>query len=111
MALTTAQRRQLQIALTDKTIANAIADAIDNGGNPQAANVAALGGTLTGTVDGDLADVQDIALSTGDSYTDAAVNAAVNAAIAEMNEQIKEIQTTLNAEIAALKASGQQASS
>lgn len=83
----------------------------DPGNLAQAGNVDALGGSLTGTADGDLADVADIALSTGDSYTDAAVNAAVNAAVGEINEQLKEIQTTLNAEIAALKAAGLQASS
>lgn len=64
--------------------------------------VAELGGTLTGTVTGSMADVADIALSTSNTYTDAAVNAAVNAAIAEVNLQLKELQTQLNALIAAL---------
>lgn len=80
-------------------------------GLTQAANVAALAGTLTGTTDGTLEDVADIALSTSDTYTDDAVNTAVNAAILDINLQLKELQTKLNAEIAALKASGLQASS
>jgi hypothetical protein len=62
-----------------------------------------LGGTLTGEVDGDLADIADIALDTTNTYTDAAVNAAVNAAIAEANLQIKELQTKVNALLAVLR--------
>lgn len=56
-----------------------------------------LGGTLTGSTDGDLADVTD--LSTGDSYSDAAVNAK----IAEINLQLKELQTAYNALLAAIQ--------
>lgn len=58
--------------------------------------VAQLTGSLTGTVNGALADVSDIALSTSNTYTDAAVNTAVNAAIAEVNVQLKELQTKVN---------------
>lgn len=83
----------------------------DSAGVAQAANVAALAGTLTGTVDGTIADVAAIALSTSNTYSDAAVNSAVNTAITSINLQLKELQTTLNAEISALKASGLQASS
>lgn len=84
---------------------------LDESSFVQAANVAALTDSLTGTTDGTIDDVADIALSTGDSYTDAAVNAAVNAAIADLNEQLKELTVKLNAEIAALKTAGLQASS
>lgn len=77
----------------------------------QVGNVTDLGGTLTGTVDGDLDDVSVIALNTSDAYTDAAVNAAVNAAVAEINEQLKELQTKLNAALQALRSSGLMASS
>jgi hypothetical protein len=90
--------------------------------------IADLGGTLTGTTDGDLADVADVttatatalALSTSDMYTDSAVNTAVNAAvdaavddavdtavngaILDINLQLKEIQTTVNALLASLRA-------
>lgn len=83
----------------------------DASGAAVAANVAALAGTLTGTVDGTIADVAAIALSTSNTYTDAAVNSAVNTAITSINLQLKELQTTLNAEIAAIKAAGLQATS
>lgn len=72
----------------------------------QAGAVPNLGGTLTGSTDGTLADVADIALSTTDTYTDAAVNAAVNAAVADVNLQLKELQTKLNAAITALRTAG-----
>ena len=77
----------------------------------QAAVVAALAGTLTGSEDGTLADVADIALSTGDSYSDAAVNGAVNAAILDLNLQLKELQTSLNAILTSLKNAGLMATS
>ncbi len=68
--------------------------------------LADLGGTLTGAVDGDLADVADIALDTSNTYTDAAVNGAVNTAIASVNLQLKELQAKLNAALAKLRTSG-----
>jgi len=67
------------------------------GGVKKATTQADLGGTLTGTTDGDMADIADIALTTGDTYTDTAVNNAVNTAIGEANLQLKELQTALNA--------------
>lgn len=67
----------------------------------QAANVAALAGTLTGTVTGTMADIS--ALSTSDTYSDAAVNAKIT----EINLQLKELQTKINAILTAEKASGQ----
>lgn len=78
----------------------------DSAGASLAANVPAVAGTLTGTVDGTIADVAAIALSTSNTYTDAAVNSAVNTAITAGNLQNKELQTTLNAVIAALVAAG-----
>lgn len=63
----------------------------------KAISQADLAGTLTGTTDGTLADIADIALSTSDTYTDSAVNTAVNAAILDANLQLKELQTALNA--------------
>lgn len=76
----------------------------------QAAVVAALTGTLTGTANGSLADVADIATAGGSTPTAAQVDTAVNGAIAEVNTQLKELQTTLNAALAALKAAGLMAS-
>lgn len=72
----------------------------------QGANIPTLTGTLTGTVDGALADVAAIALSTSDTYTDADVNTAVNTAITSVNLQLKELQTKVNAVIAALVTAG-----
>lgn len=64
------------------------------------ATAATLTGTLTGTADGVLANVADVACggSTTPSATD--VNTAVNGAILDVNLQLKEIQTVLNAVIA-----------
>lgn len=73
--------------------------------------LANLGGTLTGTVDGDMADIADIALSTTNTYTDAAVNTAVNAAVADANEQLKELQTKVNYLLTQLRTAGIIASS
>lgn len=58
--------------------------------------LSALAGTLTGTITGTMADVS--ALSTSDTYTDAAVNAKITA----VNLQLKELQTKVNAIIAAV---------
>ena len=57
---------------------------------------AVLGGTLTGTLSGALADLAPIALSTTDTYSDAAVNGAVNAVITAANLQAKELQARVN---------------
>jgi len=77
----------------------------------QAANVAALGGTLTGTVAGTMVDVA--AAACGGTMTPAAsdVDTAVAALALSTNLALKELQTAFNAEIAALKAAGLQASS
>lgn len=68
-------------------------------------NVTALAGTLTGSVDGTIADVAAIAIATsgGNTYSDAAVNTAVNTAITSVNLQLKELQTVLNQLVAAQK--------
>lgn len=58
--------------------------------------LSALAGTLTGSATGTMADISD--LSTSDTYSDAAVNAMV----AEVNLQLKELQTKVNAIIAAV---------
>lgn len=58
--------------------------------------LSALAGTLTGTVTGTMADIT--ALSTSNTYTDAAVNAKITA----INLQLKELQTKVNAIIAAV---------
>ncbi len=79
-------------------------------GYAQAPVVAALAGTLTGTTDGTLANIADIATAGGSTPTAAQVDTAVNGAILSANLQLKELQTTLNAAIAALKTAGLMAS-
>lgn len=65
----------------------------------------ALGGTITGATANDtMTAVADIALSTSNTYTDAAVNAAVNTAIASIENNLADLQAKVNAIIAALKA-------
>lgn len=67
--------------------------------------IAALGGTITGATANDtMTAVADIALSTTNTYTDAAVNAAVNTAIASIENNLADLQAKVNAIIAALQA-------
>ena len=72
-------------------------------GKVDTSTIAPLGGTITGATANDtMTAVADIALSTSDTYTDAAVNAAVNAAIAEIEDNFADLQTKVNAIITAL---------
>lgn len=50
----------------------------------------------TGSADGTVAEVADIALSTTDTYTDAAVNNAVNTALGTVNDNMAEMATRIN---------------
>lgn len=100
-------------------IGNAVTDTVGFYGvtkvaQPADADQAAAGAqtqnTLTdngaGTADQTVEDVADIALSTGDTYTDAAVNGAVNTAIASVSNNFKEVTTELaliEADVAAIK--------
>lgn len=62
-----------------------------------------LGGTITGaTANNTMTAVADIALSTSNTYTDAAVNAAVNAAIAEIENNFADLQAKVNELVAAM---------
>ena len=69
-----------------------------------------LGGSLTGTTDGSLADISDVdiasAASDSANPTAAEIDTAVNAAIAEANLQIKELQTKVNSLLAKLRTAG-----
>jgi len=53
-----------------------------------------LGGTLTGTITGELADIADVSLAA--TYNQSTNQTAINAAIAGANLQTKEIQTWIN---------------
>lgn len=50
--------------------------------------------------DGTIAEIADIALSTSDTYTDAAVNSAVNAAVEDISNAVKELSDQINKLIA-----------
>lgn len=71
----------------------------------QVAALTSLGGTITGATANDtMTAVADIALSTSNTYTDAAVNGAVNTAIASIENNLADLQAKVNAIIAALQA-------
>lgn len=57
-----------------------------------------------GAADNTLAVVSNIALSTTNTYTDAAVNAAVNAPLGVIKNDLADLAAKVNAIIAALKA-------
>lgn len=85
MALSTDARANMQLAMVSDILGDEVSDAIDTGGNPIASNVAALGSTS------DLSALVIVAtsitaagLSTGDSYTDAAVNGEIDTLMAEV---------------------------
>lgn len=60
--------------------------------------VTALAGSMTGTVDGTIADVAAVSTAGGNTYADSAINTAITS----INLQLKELQTKLNAVIAVL---------
>jgi type II secretory pathway component PulM len=96
-----------QYIAAPQVVADALYESVESPFEDVTLTSAAVTGTLTGSVDGALADIADIALDTSNTYTDAAVNSAVNTAIAAANLQIKELQTALNkaiVDIAALHA-------
>lgn len=65
-------------------------------------DLTALTDSTGGTANDTVAQVADIALSTSDTYTDAAVNSAVNTAIATINDDLADLAAKVNAIIAAL---------
>jgi hypothetical protein len=72
---------------------------------PSASAIVALGGTITGATANDtMTAVADIALSTSNTYTDAAVNTAVNTAIASIENNFADLQAKVNEIITALNA-------
>lgn len=77
----------------------------------QAANVAALAGTLTGSVTGTMANVAASACGGGATPANTDVDTCVASLALAVNLQLKELQTKVNAEIAALKLTNIQASS
>jgi hypothetical protein len=90
MALSAAARRRLEVAMAHRATSVEVADAIDNGGNPQAAAVAALGVTT------DLTGVDGV----GDNAADLATTEA----------RLDDIEAKVDELIAALKSAGVMAS-
>ncbi len=76
----------------------------------QAANVVALAGTLTGSVTGTMVDVAADACAGGATPAASDVDTCVASLAVEVNLQLKELQTKVNEEIAALKTALIQAS-
>jgi predicted RecA/RadA family phage recombinase len=88
--------------LADITLADPLALTDSTGGtDPADGTLAAVTNTTdltdsgAGAADGTVEDVADVALSTSDTYTDAAVNAAINTAIASISNNFKEMTTEL----------------
>lgn len=92
------------------------------------ATAATVAGTLTGSADGTIADIAAVSTAGGNTYADAAINTAITSANLQLKElqvmlnaviadnvvlraAIRECATTINAEIAAIKLVGAQASS
>lgn len=90
MALSDKQRKILRDGLADRDVADAIADAIDSGGNPQASSVAALGATS------DLVGVD----GSGDNA----------APLAGTESRLDDVEAKIDEVIAALKSAGIMAS-
>lgn len=101
MALSQAARDYLVIALSNKRLGAEVADAIDAGGNAQAATVAALGATTN-------LPATAAVLSTSNTYTDAAVKAAIDGAVtalrAAAETRLDNAEAKIDAVIASLKA-------
>ncbi len=82
-------RKILIVAMANKAAAKELADAVDNGGNPQAATVAALGVMApVGVVDVADAGPADVAIA------------------ADVDARLASLQAKIDAVIAALKAAG-----
>jgi hypothetical protein len=68
-------------------------------------------GALGGTANGSLVDELTVALSTSDTYTDAAVNSAVNTVIGKIKDNLAEVNATvvqLAADNVALRAAARE---
>lgn len=88
MALSEKARKRLEVALARRAEAKEIADAIDSGGNPQAASVAALGATSN------LSVLAPVAASISDSAGTYAIpaeptGAEVDAAIDALRDKVE----------------------
>lgn len=103
MALSSKTRSILSIAMANKSSAKELADAVDAGGNSQAASVAAFGVISA-------LPSSNASLSTANTYTDAAVKAAIDGAVNSIGSpaqtRLANLESKANAILASLKAAG-----
>ena len=98
MALSKKTKEILTVAMADKKSAAELAAAIDTGFNATpAAHIGALGAT---------SNLPAAALSTSDTYSDAAVNAAINSVKSAAESRLDAIEAKVDAILAALQAAG-----
>jgi len=112
MALSERARKALEIAMASSeqepnSTSKEVSDAIDSGANDQAAAVAPLIPTenLSGS---------ESTISTGDTYSDAAVNSGIDSAVntltSDVENRLDSLEAKMDEVIAGQKASGQMAS-
>jgi len=117
MALSQNVKTSTTVALANPSAADELIAAVDASSAKVATNVTALGGTLTGTVTGTMVNTAAAAggcaggAEPSAANVDTAIATAVAALVLSTNLALKELQTKQNAEIAALKVAGLQASS
>ncbi len=102
MALSAAARRRLEVAMAKRAEAKEICDAIDLGGNSQAAVVAAIVASNLPAVAGTYALPAE--------PTGAEVDATVQASISAIETRLDALDSKVNAILAALKTAGLMAS-
>lgn len=114
MALSAKQRLHLKYAIGDNQIGDQIADSIDSGGNPVAANVAALGAST----DLSLAAPSAVDLNAvfDDTEVESALDAkadqsAVSAMMATAESRLDALEAKANAILTSLKNAGLMSSS
>lgn len=102
MALSSAARRRLEVAMARRAEAKEIADAIDAGGNAQAAVVAAITPSDLATITGTYGNPAE--------PTGAEVDASVNALGASAETRLDALDSKVNAILTSLKNAGLMAS-
>jgi hypothetical protein len=97
MALSSKAKKRMEVALARRDVAQEVCAAIDSSGSGPAANVPEIGVTV---------NLPAAALSTSDTYTDAAVNGAINALKSAAESRLDVLEGRVDAIIAALQAAG-----
>lgn len=97
MAIDSATKNRMKSVFRTPEDTKTMIAAIDSMGSGPAAAVAAIPAST---------NIPVAALSTSNTYTDAAVNAAVNAGVAVTESRLDAAEAKVNAVIAALKAAG-----